>query len=90
MTPQVDITLNEHGEAVVTVISTQHASLQHLKDLPFNVCRGDDFNMTPNEEQVLRNLYHDYADVLRILIWNFQQGCSCIKSKPGRGGGVFC
>jgi hypothetical protein len=56
--------LNDQGEAVVEVITTQHASLQlSSKDLSFKVNLGDDFVVTSNEDQALRNLFHDYADV---------------------------
>lgn len=62
MTSEVDIKLNDQGEAIIETISNSPTNLS-WKDLPFKAKLGEDIDLTQKEDLELRKLFHDYVDV---------------------------
>ena len=62
VTPDVDITYNEQGEAIIDIQHPQQKTDDIWSNLPFDVDMGD-IRTTKQEDKVLRTLFHSHTDV---------------------------
>jgi transposase InsO family protein len=66
MTPDIDVQVNQNGVAIIEVVNSDlHPMDQSWSNLPFKVNMGK-IEMTPEENDTLRNLFHEFSDVFSL------------------------